>query len=110
MRPEADQGSASFWPLLRLRLRLEPSSASKVGMTGEKVTSDDRRKRCVDNVEGDEVELVTGGCVSKAAVDSADAFHTAAARDVHLFANLRKMRCFALFLRILRKTKQHRAI
>jgi hypothetical protein len=84
VRPEADQGSASFWPLLRLRLRLEPSSASKVGMTGEKVTSDDRRKRCVDNVEGDEVELVTGGCVSKAAVDSADAFHTAAAIKCHV--------------------------
>ena len=35
---------------------------------------------------------------------------TLASRDVHLFANLRKMRCFALFLRILRKTKQRRAI
>ena len=33
-----------------------------------------------------------------------------ATRDVHLFANSRKMRCFALFLRILRRTKQRRAI
>ena len=31
-------------------------------------------------------------------------------RDVPRSANLRKMRCFALFLRILRKTKQRRAI
>ena len=34
----------------------------------------------------------------------------AAVRDVPRFANLRKMHCFALFLHILRKTKQRRAI
>ena len=54
-------------------------------------------------------EAVDNAANKAVAVDNNDG-DVVASRDVHLFANLRKMRCFALFLRILRKTKQRRAM
>ena len=47
------------------------ATAIEVGMRCEKIASDDWRKRRVDDVEVDEVELVTSGCVSKATVERA---------------------------------------